>query len=153
MREALALTCATQIGTWPLTAAVFSTLAPYAILANALVVPLIALVLLGGIATLVLPVLAPLETLLLLTVEQIVRVIASFPGARATLATPPFCAIVAYDAGRDRSGFRPPRRTCGCAALADPQRRLPRRRAAEFRALPARLGDHAVSTSAKATPP
>jgi len=98
VREALALTCATQIGTWPLTAAVFSTLAPYAILANALVVPLVALVLVGGIATLALPVLAPLETLLLVTVESIVRTIAAFPGAHATLATPPLAAIVAYDA-------------------------------------------------------
>ena len=97
IREALALTCATQIGTWPLTAAVFSTLAPYAILANAIVVPLIALVLLGGIVTLALPALAPLETLLLLTVEQIVRTIAAFPGARATLAAPPLVPIAAYD--------------------------------------------------------
>lgn len=98
IREAFALTCATQIGTWPLTAAVFSTLAPYAILANALVVPLVALILVGGIATLALPAIAPLETLLLLLVERIVRTIAAFPGARATLATPPLLAIAAYDA-------------------------------------------------------
>ena len=97
VREALALTCATQIGTWPLTAAVFSTLAPFAILANALVVPLVAVILIGGIATLMLPVVAPLETLLLLTVEAIVRTIATFPGARATLATPPLAAIAGYD--------------------------------------------------------
>jgi len=97
IREALALTCATQIGTWPLTAAVFSTLAPYAILANAIVVPLIALVLVGGIATLALPGFAPLETLLLLTVEGVVRTIAAFPAAHATIATPPFLAIAAYD--------------------------------------------------------
>ncbi len=97
VREALALTCATQIGTWPLTAAVFSTLAPYAILANALVVPLVALILIGGIATLLLPALAPIETLLLLCVEQIVRTIAALPGARAMLATPPSAAIIAYD--------------------------------------------------------
>ncbi|HEV8019911.1 MAG TPA: DNA internalization-related competence protein ComEC/Rec2 [Candidatus Lustribacter sp.] len=98
IREALALTCATQIGTWPLTAAVFSTLAPYAVLANALVVPLVALVLTGGIATLVLPLLAPLETLLLLLVEGIVRTIAALPGAQATLATPPLALILVYDA-------------------------------------------------------
>ena len=98
VREALALTCATQIGTWPLTAAVFSTLAPYAILANALVVPLVALVLVGGIATLALPAIAPFETLLLLLMERIVRAIAAFPGAQATLATPPLAAIAAYDA-------------------------------------------------------
>ena len=97
IREALALTCATQIGTWPLTAAVFSTLAPYAILANAFVVPLVAVILIGGIVTLVLPAVAPLETLLLLTAEDIVRTIAVLPGARATIATPPLAAIVAYD--------------------------------------------------------
>jgi competence protein ComEC len=97
VREALALTCATQIGTWPLTAAIFSTLAPFAILANAIVVPLVAAILIGGIVSLVLPPVAPLETLLLLTVETIVRTIAAFPGARATLATPPLAAIVAYD--------------------------------------------------------
>jgi competence protein ComEC len=98
VREALALTCATQIGTWPLTAAVFSTLAPYAILANAIVVPLIALVLPGGIATLIMPPFAPLETLLLVGVERIVRTIAGLPGAHATLATPPMTAVACYDA-------------------------------------------------------
>jgi competence protein ComEC len=97
IREALALTCATQIGTWPLTAAIFSTLAPYAILANAIVVPLVALVLPGGIATLAFPFVAPLETLLLIAVEHVVRTIAELPGARATLATPPPIALVAYD--------------------------------------------------------
>jgi competence protein ComEC len=97
VREALALTCATQIGTWPLTAAIFSTLAPFAILANAIVVPLVAVILIGGIVTLVLPPVAPLETLLLLAVETIVRTIAAFPGARATLATPPLAAILVYD--------------------------------------------------------
>ncbi len=97
VREALALTCATQIGTWPLTAAVFSTLAPFAILANAIVVPLVAVILIGGIVTLALPPVAPLETLLLLTVETIVRTIAALPGARATLAAPSVTAIMAYD--------------------------------------------------------
>ena len=97
IREALALTIATQIGTWPLTAAVFTTLAPYAILANAFVVPLIGIVLPGGIATLAVPTLAPLETLMLLIVEGTVRCIAALPGARAALATPPLPAVAAYD--------------------------------------------------------
>jgi len=129
VREALALTCATQIGTWPLTAAVFSTLAPYAILANALIVPLIALVLLGGIATLALPFVAPLETLLLLTVEHIVRTIAAFPGAKATMATPPFIAIAVYDAATvgaaialrgGRAGLALAVLAAGCLAVALP---------------------------------
>ena len=98
IREALALTCATQIGTWPLTAAAFSTIAPYAILANAIVVPLIALALVGGLATLALPPLAPLETLLLLAIQRIVQAIAALPGARATIAVPPLPLIVLYDA-------------------------------------------------------
>ena len=120
VREALALTCATQIGTWPLTAAVFSTLAPYAVLANALVVPLVALVLIGGLATLALPFLAPLETLLLLAVEGIVRGIAALPGARATLATPPLVLILLYDAAAVAAALalRRGRTTAGLAILA-----------------------------------
>jgi competence protein ComEC len=97
IREAIALTCATQLGTWPLTAAIFSTLAPYAVLANALVVPLVAVALPLGIATLAVPALAPLTTLVLLVIETIVRDIAGLPGARASLATPPVTSIVAYD--------------------------------------------------------
>ena len=98
IREALALTCATQIGTWPLTAEIFSTLAPFAILANAIVVPMIGAILPLGIATLMLPPVAPFETLLLHVVESVVRAIAAIPGARATIAAPPLPAIVGYDA-------------------------------------------------------
>jgi competence protein ComEC len=98
LREAIALTCATQLGTWPLTAAIFSTLAPYAVVANAIVVPLVAVVLPLGMATLAVPSLAPLTTLVLLVIETIVRAIAALPGARASLATPPVASIVAYDA-------------------------------------------------------
>jgi competence protein ComEC len=97
IREALALTCATQLGTWPLTAAIFSTLAPFAILANAVVVPMMGAVIPLGAATLALPAIAPLETLLLVVLENIVRVIARAPGAHLTMATPPLLAIVAYD--------------------------------------------------------
>jgi len=97
VREALALTCATQIGTWPLTAAIFSTLAPYAIVANAIVVPMIALIVPGGIATVAFPIFAPLETLLLQSVEIAVRSIARAPAAHATIAAPPLPAILAYD--------------------------------------------------------
>src|SRR6202035_2586513 len=54
VREALALTVATQIGVWPLSAATFGVLSPYAIGANAIVVPATAVGMLAGIATLVL---------------------------------------------------------------------------------------------------
>lgn len=98
VREAIALTIAAQIGTWPLTAAIFSTLAPYAILANAIVVPMIIVALPGGFATLALAPLAGLETLVLRAIEGTVRVVAAFPGARATIGTPPLWAILGYDA-------------------------------------------------------
>jgi competence protein ComEC len=97
LREAIALACATQLGTWPLTAAIFATLAPYAVLANAIVVPLVAVVLPLGIATLAVPAFAPLTTLLLLTIETVVRTIAAWPGARATMGTPAFASIAGYD--------------------------------------------------------
>jgi competence protein ComEC len=98
VREAVALTIAAQIGTWPLTAAIFSTLAPYAILANAIVVPLIVVALPGGLATLVFAPLAGLEILVLRAIEGTVRLVAGFPGARATIGTPPLWSILGYDA-------------------------------------------------------
>ena len=98
IREAVALTCATQLGTWPLTAAIFSTLAPYAVIANAIVVPLVALAIPLGIATLALPALAPITTLVVLAIESTVRAVAALPGARATIATPATAPIAGYDA-------------------------------------------------------
>jgi competence protein ComEC len=95
--EALALTCATQLGTWPLTATIFSTLAPYAIVANAIVVPLIGLILPGGVLTLMVPAVAPLETLLLTIVQATVTTLAAAPLAHASIATPAFAQVAAYD--------------------------------------------------------
>jgi competence protein ComEC len=95
--EALALTCATQLGTWPLTATIFSTLAPYAIVANAIVVPLIGLILPGGVLTLMVPAVAPLETLLLTIVQATVTTLAAAPLAHASIATPAFPQVVVYD--------------------------------------------------------
>ncbi len=98
VREAIALTVAAQIGTWPLSAAIFSTLAPYALLANAIVVPLTVVALPGGIAALLFAPIAGLETLLLRTIEGTVSMIAGFPGARASIGMPALWAIVGYDA-------------------------------------------------------
>ncbi|HZO95691.1 MAG TPA: DNA internalization-related competence protein ComEC/Rec2 [Candidatus Baltobacteraceae bacterium] len=53
VREALALTIATQVGVWPLSAATFGLVAPYAVVANAIVVPTTALAMVVAIATLV----------------------------------------------------------------------------------------------------
>jgi competence protein ComEC len=104
-REALALTVATQIGVWPLSAATFGVVAPYAILANAVVVPATGVAMIAGIAALAtasIPVLgAAVATLATLDVDTILRVVASvaaLPGARVWVAPPPALAIVAYDA-------------------------------------------------------
>jgi len=102
--DALALTVSTQIGVWPLTAALFFVLAPFALIANAIVVPLVGLLIPGGVLALVLapvPVAGPLaargETLLLGIALAVVHAIAALPFARLTIAPPPAWAIAAYD--------------------------------------------------------
>jgi competence protein ComEC len=105
VREALALTVSTQIGVWPLSAATFGVLAPYAIPANAIVVPTTCAAMLTGIAALVfahVPVLGgAAATLAVWTVDVILHVVgsmAALPGARVWVAPPPTFAIVVYDA-------------------------------------------------------
>jgi len=105
LREAFALTAATQIGVWPLSAAVFGTLAPYALLANALVVPATGAAMIAGIAALLFSAVPALglaagsaATLVVLVIERVVAAIAALPGARFTVAPPPLFAIVLYDA-------------------------------------------------------
>jgi competence protein ComEC len=104
VREALALTIATQIGVWPLSAATFGLVAPYAVLANAAVVPATALAMLGGIATLALVslplaagVAASLTAFDVDAILGVVQLVAALPGARVTVAPPPLAAIVGYD--------------------------------------------------------
>ena len=101
VREALALTIATQIGVWPLSAATFGLVAPYAILANAVVVPATGLAMVCGIAALALAALPPLGALAAYVASwdvdailQVVRHVAALPGARVSVAP----AIVGYDA-------------------------------------------------------
>ncbi len=103
--EACALTIATQIGVWPLTAQTFLTIAPYAIAANLAVVPVVGSTMLLGIAQLVtdrLPfvpdALAALDTGLLDWIVFAVERIAALPGARLAVAPPPTWAIACYDA-------------------------------------------------------
>ena len=104
LREPLALTIATQIGVWPLSAATFGVVAPYAVLANAVVVPATAVAMTAGIAALAtsgVPVLgraaASLATYDVDAVLRVVASVASLPGARVWVAPPPAMAIVAYD--------------------------------------------------------
>ncbi|HEY0403806.1 MAG TPA: DNA internalization-related competence protein ComEC/Rec2 [Blastococcus sp.] len=105
MREPLSLTVATQIGVWPLSAATFGVVAPYAILANAAVVPAIGVAMVAGIAALAFhgaPVLgSAAATFATYTVDAILRAVtsvAALPGARVWVAPPPPLAIAAYDA-------------------------------------------------------
>lgn len=102
--DALALTTATQLGVWPLTAATFFTVAPYAVIANAIVVPLIGAIMLGGLAILVVHASLPLAAIVarwddwLLTIAVgATHVIAQLPGARLRIPPPPLWAIAAYD--------------------------------------------------------
>ena len=102
--ETLALTISTQIGVWPLTAAVFFSIAPYAMAANAIVVPLVGAIMTVGIATLAAHPVATLagvfarwDLWLLAVLLQTTHVIAALPGARLTMTPPPLWSIVAYD--------------------------------------------------------
>jgi competence protein ComEC len=105
LREPIALTVATQLGVWPLTAAVFLVVSPYAVLANLIVVPGIALAMVLGFATLatqpapdVASACAAVAALVLDAVATVVRAVASLPGAHVAVAPPQAWAIVVYDA-------------------------------------------------------
>lgn len=104
LREAIALTLATQLGVWPLGAATFLVIAPYAVLANLVVVPVVgvALVLgIGVIATAVIPVagsvLARIESWPLAWIEQTVHLVAQLPFAHVVATPPPLWTIALYD--------------------------------------------------------
>jgi len=112
VREALALTIATQIGVWPLSAATFGVVAPYAILANAVVVPATAAGMLAGIAALVLGTVpiagraaATIATWDVDVILRVVSAVAALPGARVWVAPPPALAIAAYDAAAIAAAF------------------------------------------------
>jgi competence protein ComEC len=102
--EPLALTVATQIGVWPLTAATFFVVAPYAALANVIVVPLVGVAMTMGFGMLAIHAFAPLaavvaqwEMWVLTIVLMVTHNVASLPGARMTMTPPPPWAIAGYD--------------------------------------------------------
>ncbi len=104
--EAIALTLATQIGTWPITAATFLVFAPYAPLANALVVPVVGSALVVGLAALAASPLPPLahalyavDDALVAWIVAVVRAVASLPAAHAVMTPAPEWAIALYCAG------------------------------------------------------
>jgi competence protein ComEC len=102
--ETFAVTLATQLGTWPLTASAFLVLAPYAPLANAAVVPVVGVAMLAGFATLAATPVPPLAALfanldvsLLDWIASVVRVVARLPGALLVATPPPPWTIATYD--------------------------------------------------------
>lgn len=102
--EVVALTLATQLGTWPLTAAAFLVFAPYAPIANALVVPVVGLAMLAGFAQLAATPLAGLaqaianvDGSLLLWIVGVVRFVGALPGAHVVTTPAPVWAIAVYD--------------------------------------------------------
>jgi competence protein ComEC len=105
VREALVLSIATQVGTWPLGAAVFLQFSPYAVVANVAVVPCVAITM--GLAALQLafawcdPIaqgVANLDAWLLEWMLGVVRTVASLPGSTIPMTPPPVWCIGLYDA-------------------------------------------------------
>lgn len=112
VREALTLSAATQIGTWPLTASVFLLFAPYAVAANLLVVPFVGFAMLAAVAQIVLHAAPPLADLagtidnaLLGWIVDVVSVFASFPGAAVPVVPPPAPLVAAYDCALAGTAF------------------------------------------------
>jgi competence protein ComEC len=104
VNEALALTVATQIGTWPLTAATFLVFAPYAPLANLLVVPIVGVTMLLGIAQLAAAPIGPVaqgianvNESLLMWIVGVVHFSSALPAAHVVTTPAPGWAILAYD--------------------------------------------------------
>ena len=110
--EALALTCATQIGVWPLTASTFLIFAPYAPLANLLVVPVVGAAMTLGfalLATLPVPVLplvcARLDQWVLWWIVAVVHTVSTLPHANVVMSPPPPWTIAAYDIAMVAAGW------------------------------------------------
>jgi competence protein ComEC len=104
-QEAIVLTLATQLGIWPLSAAIFLQFTPYAVVANLAVVPCVAATMALGAAQLALAWCAPLaqacanlDSWLIAWTLGAVRVLGSLPGASLPMTPPPAWCIAAYDA-------------------------------------------------------
>lgn len=102
--EAVLLSIATQIGTWPITAATFLQFSPYAILANVAIVPVVPLTMCLGLAQLALTPIGPLaqaaanlNSSLLAWDVGIVHTLASMPLATIRMTPAPGWCIAAYE--------------------------------------------------------
>jgi len=103
-RESFALTVATQVGVWPLTAATFLLFAPYAVFANALVVPAVGVTMLLGMLQIAASPLLPLAVALgnlnawiLSWMVGIVGLASQLPHAHVVVTPPSALAITCYD--------------------------------------------------------
>ncbi len=122
--EIFAVACAAQLGTWPLSAATFLVIAPYAPFANALVVPVVGIAMLVGFTALVATPF-PLVTALATNVElslldwivACVRVFGELPGARVIATPPPMWSLVLYDVAAVLAAIALARRTRAGLAL------------------------------------
>ncbi len=125
VREALVLSIATQLGTWPLGAAVFLQFTPYAILANLAIVPCVGATMALGAVQLALARVPPLaqaaanlDSWLLVWMVAVVRTLASLPGAAIAMTPAPAWCILAYDAALASAPYLVRRGAVGIAAGA-----------------------------------
>ena len=105
IREALTLTLATQIGTWPLSAATFLQFAPYAAIANFAIVPCVAATMALGVAQLALFWCAPLaqaianiNSWIVAWMLGVVQTVSALPLAVIPMTPAPAWCIALYDA-------------------------------------------------------
>ncbi len=104
VKEAIVLTIATQLGTWPVSAAVFLQFTPYALLANIAVVPCVPVTMALGAAQLATSFLPPLaqsfanlNSWLIAWMAGAVRVLSSAPAASIVMTPAPAWAIAVYE--------------------------------------------------------
>ena len=105
VREALVLTVATQLGTWPITAAVFLQFAPYALLANLVVVPCVPVTMILAALQLATTPVSPLAQAFanlnswpLLWMTSTVHLLSSAPFASIPMTPAPMWCIALYEA-------------------------------------------------------
>ncbi len=123
--ELLGVATATQLGTWPLTASAFLVIAPYAPLANLVVVPLVGVAMLGGFAMLVLAPLPFVGTLVTnlegTLVDAIVGTVGwagGLPAAHIVATPPPPWSLAVYAAAAIGAGWALARGRIALAVVA-----------------------------------
>jgi competence protein ComEC len=104
VQDVLILTLATQLGTWPITAAMFEQWSSYALAANIAVVPCVPLTMLLGAAQLavswcdpIAQLVANLNSWILAWITGAVRLLAALPFASVVMTPAPATLIAAYE--------------------------------------------------------